>query len=400
MKRIAIVVQRWHDEVVGGSEALAWHYAELLAPHYAVEVLTSCARDYRTWANELPAGESQHDGITLRRFPTAWPRGPWFNDLHRRLLADYARRQPGAEGPLGWRPQLAEEFIRAQGPWCPGLYDWLDAEHERYACVLFCTYLYPTTHFSLSVVPPRKQVLIPTLHDEPPAYLPVYAAAARACGHRIWLTDAERRLGRRLWQVDEGDVVGMAVDTRIADARNPHARGETSYFLYCGRIDEAKGCGELIDAFLALRRERREPVQLWLTGSEGMPLPSHPDIRFLGFVDADSKSALMAGATAFVMPSALESFSIVTLEAMAQTAPVIVNARCDVLADHVTRSGGGITYSSRNGLVDAMRQALSLDTDARQAMGSSGRRYVLEHYDRTAVAQRLQAVVARACAQA
>ena len=47
MKQIAIVVQRCHESIVGGSESLAWQYAGLLADSYDVEVLTTTAVDTR-----------------------------------------------------------------------------------------------------------------------------------------------------------------------------------------------------------------------------------------------------------------------------------------------------------------------------------------------------------------
>ena len=186
MKRIAIVVQRCHRDVAGGSEALAWHYAQLLRARCDVEILTSCALDYRRWDNALPAGSEERDGITIRRLPSAWPRGNWFGELHRRLLQAHAVHvEQRGETEIPWRAQLAEQFVRAQGPWCPGLLDHLHANHAGYDAVLFCTYLYPTTYFALECVPAQKRVLIPTLHDEPPAYLAIYARAARRASEAV-----------------------------------------------------------------------------------------------------------------------------------------------------------------------------------------------------------------------
>jgi len=67
-KKIAIVVQRYGAEVNGGSETYARMIAEHLAPHFEVEVLTTCALDYVTWANHFPAGVSEENGVKLRRF--------------------------------------------------------------------------------------------------------------------------------------------------------------------------------------------------------------------------------------------------------------------------------------------------------------------------------------------
>lgn len=384
MSRIAIVVQRWHPDIAGGSEALAWHYAQLLQRRTDVDLLTSCALDYRTWDNALPEGEERRDGISVRRFASAQPRGSWFSELHRRLLHAHARDvERGGAARIAWRAPLAEQFVRAQGPWCPGLLDHLAEQGDGYDAVVFCTYLYPTTYFGIDCIAPHRRVLVPTLHDEPPAYLPIYAEAARRVPRIVWLTEAERRLGATLWGLTHGDVVGMAVEAAPAAP----AQRERPYLLYCGRIDESKGCRELIDTFRRWRRARGQPVDLVLTGANHLDLRDGDGVHYLGFVDIVQKSALMAGARAFVMPSRWESFSIVTLEAMAQGAPVIVNAQCEVLADHVEAAGVGWAYRGSDELMHCFDEAL--DSTAREYIAAQGRDYVASRYAETTVAERL-----------
>ena len=54
--KLAVVVQRYGADINGGAELHARYVAEHLARHAEVEVLTTCARDYVTWRNELPPG--------------------------------------------------------------------------------------------------------------------------------------------------------------------------------------------------------------------------------------------------------------------------------------------------------------------------------------------------------
>ena len=54
--KIAVVAQRYGADINGGAELHARYVAEHLARHAEVEVLTTCAQDYVTWANEFPAG--------------------------------------------------------------------------------------------------------------------------------------------------------------------------------------------------------------------------------------------------------------------------------------------------------------------------------------------------------
>jgi glycosyltransferase involved in cell wall biosynthesis len=100
------------------------------------------------------------------------------------------------------------------------------------------------------------------------------------------------------------------------------------------------------------------------------------------------------------MPSEYESFSIVTLEAMAQRTPVLVNGRCEVLKDHVERSGGGFDFRSADELAATMERALTLDASERARIGDAGRRYVLDRYSETTIRDRLIAAVERVAVSA
>ena len=104
MKRIAIVVQRCHASVVGGSEALAWQYARLLSNRFDVEVLTSTASDYVAWKNDLPVGVEMRDGIPVRRFPVTITRDRLLvraARAHAQRTACNARDMPMPRTPTG-----------------------------------------------------------------------------------------------------------------------------------------------------------------------------------------------------------------------------------------------------------------------------------------------------------
>ena len=394
MRRIAIVVQRSHESVVGGSEALAWQYARLLATAFEVEILTTTATDYVSWDNVLPPGTSQREGVVVRRFPVGITRSAYWTEWHRRMLDELP---PGrADAPHGhWREAMQEEFIRFQGPYCPELETWLQQHRGTYAAVLFCTYLYPTAYFGIRHIAPARSILVPTLHDEPPAYLPVFAQRYAAHTNRIWLTAAEQRTCRRLWGYDEGEVLGMAVEH--IESAQPEVRPRP-YLLYCGRIEANKGCDDLLQAFQRLPSRGR--VSLVLTGVDHMGLPESPDIEYLGFVDESRKFALMAGACAFVLPSFYESFSIVTLEAMAQRTPVLVNGRCEVMRDHIEQSGGGLHYSDRDEMTEKLEQLCTQGAAARTRMGAAGHDYVRSRYREDHIRARLNDYVAQVIARA
>ena len=122
MNKVAIVVQRCHESIVGGSESLAWHYATLLKDVYQVDILTTTAIDIQHWTNVLPAGVEMRDGVSIHRFPVTIGRTPYWGVLLHKLFRDfdqYSKRGPGDEKSsrrLPWSIALQEEFIKTQGP--------------------------------------------------------------------------------------------------------------------------------------------------------------------------------------------------------------------------------------------------------------------------------------------
>lgn len=376
MRRVAIVVQRCHQSVAGGSEALAWQYAELLSTSYEVDVLTTTALDITTWANALPEGVESRAGVRIHRFPVTKGRDSYWYNLHTRLLKDFESKSI-AEGnsSLPWSIPLQEEFIRRQGPYSAPLLKYLKESWKDYASVIFVTYLYPTTYFGLFQLPKGRALVVPTLHDEPPAYLSAYRYMTRRAKGVIWLTAAERRLGRKLWGEVPGRLVSMSIETEL---REP-AEETAPFLLYCGRIDPNKGCSELFEYFLRFKKEFPSNLKLVLTGQNTMELPADEDIEFRGFVDAEEKFRLMAGASVFVMPSRNESFSIVTLEAMAQRTPVLASGLCEVLVDHISQSGAGHLYKDYESFAASLRRMLSNGTELAR-MRQGGREYILSRY--------------------
>lgn len=382
MKRVAIIVQRCHESIVGGSEALAWQYATFLKEAYEVDVLSTTAVDAGYWSNVLPEGLDVRDGINIRRFHVDIGYSPYRTEMFTRMLVDFDRlgagkhRLPGGGTKhIPWSISLQEELVRNIGPYSESLVRYLHQHWSDYRAIIVVTYLYPTAYFSLLAMPKGRALFAPTLHDEQPAYLSVYQHAARRAHSLIWLTDAERRLGFDLWGALPGRIVGMAIDTF---EREPVRRSEP-YLLYCGRIDPNKGCRELFDYFIRFKEEFPSALRLVLTGKDDIAVPDHPDIEFLGFVSDEEKFSLMAGAAVYMMPSGKESFSIVTLEAMAQRTPVLVNKLSDVLVDHIEQSGAGAIFQDYESFAARLGEILS-NEELRVRMGESGREYVVSRY--------------------
>ena len=89
----------------------------------------------------------------------------------------------------------------------------------------------------------------------------------------------------------------------------------------------------MLERFFRLYKERHPgPLALALVGPPAIDIAPHPDVVATGPVDEATKWDLLRDALVYVHPSALESFSLVTMEAWTQGRPVVVNGRCEVTA--------------------------------------------------------------------
>lgn len=98
-------------------------------------------------------------------------------------------------------------------------------------------------------------------------------------------------------------------------------------------------------------------------------------IEYVGGVDDEVKSDLYNAADVFVLPTFTENFGLVVAEALAHGLPVITT-RGAPWADLATNGCGWWVDIGVEPLVDALREAVALSDEERQAMGKRGRDYV------------------------
>jgi glycosyltransferase involved in cell wall biosynthesis len=429
--KLALIIQRYGTEVLGGSEHLCRLVAERLTVTHDVEVLTTCAQDYITWKNDYPEGTDRVRGVTVRRFATARTRDiEAFNKY-----SDWIYNNPHTR-------QDEMEWLKQQGPWAPGLIDHLRKHHQQYDVLVFFTYLYAPAVIGLEVVPARS-VLVPKAHDEPAIRLDIFTDVFRKPAALCYLTESERDFVHQ--QFSERplleDVIGVGVEippsqpyprmpaiveeesapegdrpveaSRQDDAPRPDdapraddgprgdgPRSESGAFpshllargavfrrrhrmygpmvLYGGRIDPGKGCEELIQYFSEYVKEGGDAT-LALMGVKLMSLPEEPFIRFAGLLSDRERLQALEAATVVVCPSPYESLSLLALESLAVGTPILVNARSAVLVEHCVRSNGGLYYADRDEFVDCLKLLVG-DERLRAALGRNGRDYVRRSY--------------------
>lgn len=375
---LLVVVQRYGD-VSGGAEAHARMLVGKLKDHLDVQVATTTALDYWTWENELTAGTTRIDGVAVHRFAVEKPRARTFHAYERRAFA----------GGHSLADEL--EFLDAQGPVTPDLAEFLYRTGADFDHVLFFTYIYWTTVFGLPLVPERA-VLVPTAHDEPAIGLTMYRRVFHLPRAIAFNTEEERAMVHRRFadQRVPSDVVGVGVDAPAsADAdRFRQAHGlDGPVFLYLGRIVQSKGTDILFDLWTRWRARATAPATLVVAGDREMPIPDRPDIRYVGRIGDDAKWEAYAAATAVLVPEALQSLSLVALEAWSMGAPVVCPASSNVLASMSRRASAGIPYRTAAEFGEIC-ELLAERRDLRDRLGRCGREFVARTYTWPAVAEK------------
>ncbi len=370
--RLAFVVQRYGLDIAGGAEYHCRLVAEHMARHAEVEILTTCASDYITWANHYPEGAEQLGGLTVRRFRVKRPRDPIrFAEWTERVF----RSDHSGEDERRW--------LEEEGPFSPRLVKYVARCADRYDFFIFFSYRYYTTFHGLLAVKDRS-LLVPTAEDDGVYRLGIFSRLFRAPRALVYNSVEEREMIQLAAGNQEvpGDVVG--VGSALPERQDPDGfrlrHGlERPFALYVGRIDQNKGCGQLFHFFRRYREETGSQLRLALVGRAVIPIPEDDGIVHLGFLEDQEKWDALAATELLFMPSRYESLSMVTLEAWWARRPVLANAKCEVLRGQCRRSNAGLYYAS----YEEFREALALlegDASLRRALGENGRRYFDTHY--------------------
>ena len=306
MTRIALMPSAYPPSV-GGVEELTRHLGL---------TLRDAGDEVEVWTSRVDQGEgaqvSWRDGLLVRRFPMPLP---------------------GAR-PGSWPPVVSDGRST--------LVDLRMAAEEFRPDVLHVQCFGPNGVYATALSSWRRVPLVVTLQgetvmDDHDIYDESHtlraalraglrqASAVTGCS-RFTLDDA-RRFGL---PAEAGEVVfnGAALDQPPAPHR---ADAEQRYVLAIGRVVEKKGFDLLIRGFARIA-DQHPDVELRIGGSgpelgelaalaEATGLGAR--VRFLGRQDRTEVAGLMAGADCVAMPSRLEPFGIVVLEAWRAGTPVL-----------------------------------------------------------------------------
>ena len=242
--KLAFVPPRFGPGVFGGSEAVGpvRRRSGWPARGHDVEVITTCALDHYSWANEMPEGLSEENGLKVRRFPVV--RHPSRPAL-RAQLSIQAGQIPDLDHQVSWMGFLFS---------VPALFEYLLREGQVYDAVVFSPYLFWTTSVCLPLVAERA-VVIPCLHDESYARLDVLRPVLAEPALVWFLSGPERDLAHRLGPVvTSHSVTGAGVPVPSGydpDGFMKRHGLERPFVLHAGRREEGKGLDWLLEAYTA-----------------------------------------------------------------------------------------------------------------------------------------------------
>jgi glycosyltransferase involved in cell wall biosynthesis len=372
-RKVAFVTPRYGPHIMGGAETAVRQLAEHLCAltDWEAEVHTTCALDAITWADVLEPGTTDINGVVVHRHPSVHGRLPDFYGLDGmvRLAPRMATREQG------------QRWVDYNGPVSTELVDAVVASDAD--VVAFSPYLYHPTVAAIGRVR-VPAVFHPAAHDEPALYLSVFRGTFGDADAFCFYTASERMLVERMYNVAERPqiVLGLGVGESEADGRTGHeivGLGDRPYIVSVGRVDEHKGSKMLASYFATYKERHPGPLALVLVGPVSYELEPHPDMVVTGAVSEADKWDIVRDALVSVSPSALESFSLVVIEAWVEQLPVLVNGACGPTREHCERSGGGLWFTSYPEFEVVLERLVS-DAGLRAELGRRGRAFVDRHF--------------------
>ena len=120
---------------------------------------------------------------------------------------------------------------------------------------------------------------------------------------------------------------GLPAPPKARPSLQPRRADGEARFLFVGQGIQRKGLHHLIRAWEAWRKESNQPARLtivsYIIEPEIKAMIRHPEIELLGYQSREELNRHFAEADAFVLPSLVEGFGLVYLEALAHGCHVI-----------------------------------------------------------------------------
>ena len=417
--KFAFITPRYGADVGSGAEHACRLIAEQVCLRHDVDVLTTCARDHRTWKNEYSEGADRVRGALIRRFGVSQvPDHIAFDTLSQRLQT----------GPRSRAEEL--EWVRLHGPWSPGLIDYLKRSNRSYDVLVFFGLWHPLTVHGIEIAPERS-VLFPHLQLHPALRFGLWADIVRSARALGYFSESERRLVHSFVGVrpHNEEIVGIGVDPppqqtyprhqqdpndTIADEDEPDEEGDVEeveyldgrgvpfrrrhrlygkFALYGGRVESDNGCEEMLEYFDSYASSDADAA-LVLMGVKMMKVPEERYLRLAGVLPDRERMTAYEAAEVTIAPASDDLLAQPLLESLAVGTPVLASARNAAAVEHCRKAGAGLYYANRDEFVGALT-VLANNTHLRERLGANGRAYIRQHHRWDGVLGRFDRLISR-----
>jgi glycosyltransferase involved in cell wall biosynthesis len=404
--------------VLGGAEVYLQGLSErLVATGHAVTVATTNAAsvDYLLSGKgeRINASHETLGGVTILRFPVRHlPFSPYSYQVLRRLTSEVSRIPVCSSSlPVRWGRYM---------PWVPSLETALSGCNGTFDVVHGVNLSYeslPLTALRHARKTGAPFLFTPLLHIGEKAGGAVYRYCTMAHQRELFRgstkiivqTDREKDVLLRIGiEGSKIEKVGVAVDLKQIQGgdgqrfKKEHGIGKP-LVVFVGRVSYDKGAVHLVQAIQQLWDQGRE-VDLVLVGPvsgrfagyyESLPSSTRERVKLLGPVKEEEKRDLLDAAEMLVLPSRVDSFGIVFLEAWAYKKPVI-GAAAGGVPEVIAEGEDGLLVPF--GDVGALSQRIATlldDEPMRRRLGEAGHRKVSQFYTWDVVFRKLEDIYRR-----
>lgn len=227
-----------------------------------------------------------------------------------------------------------------------------------------------------------------------------------ACLHALCEQEAQefRRLGltNPICVIPNG-VASMQPTEKLPNWDGTFEAGRP-VMLFLGRLHPKKGLLQLLDVWHKIRDARSKDN--WALAIAGWDQSGYmqqlqdkihhhgmqADVKLIGPVFGENKSAALQSANAFILPSFSEGLPVAVLEAWAAALPVIMTPECNLpegFPHAAVKIGTNATL-----MMDGLRKFFELNAWDRQQMGQAGSALVQEKFVWSTISRQFEAVYA------
>ena len=396
-RKVAFVVVRYGKEINGGAEFHCRMLAERLVGKFDVEVLTTCVKNYLKGGNDFAAGTSIENGVSVRRFPVAPVRDGMSERhfKHRSRPVMKLRRNLYRAGLLkyiskvfpvwSWGYKADTEAFRRSVFYSPELNSYV-AEHKAdYDVIIGITAEYAPFYYT-AMTAGEKMIAVPTLHNSKVTFRPFMTQMFPRIKYTGFNTGSEWKLAETVLGNGLGasGIISVGIEVPEPDECDTVKKKfglPERYISYIGRIEKGK-VGKFLKYYNTYaKRHPGKALPVVMVGQVFEKVGTYDgELVYTGFVTDAEKRAILQHSAVLVNPSKYESLSLIMLEALNDSIPVLVNGRCDVLKEHCVRSGYAVKYyTGRKSFCKTVDMILG-DEKTYTDMARRGHDYFMENY--------------------